>query len=194
MFLAKSLRSLILLAVAGFPGLATISAQVPQISTINRDNVVIHEDKPTIYLCVDRERASKVDVWLRIVNNTIWTIKFNAHRTASPVRMLRLTNGSSVYGSITGSTSYPNYQLDSDHGNSELGWMWGDVSTPTWVPTDSYSIFEVPLKKIEKRKLFIEYKYEWELIGPLGQESHGPEHRVYLNLTGSADLTDYYCS
>jgi hypothetical protein len=71
--------------------------------------------------------------------------------------------------------------------------MWGDVGTANWLPAGTSTIFQVPLKYFAENELFLDVKYEWELINALGYESNSPEHRVYLNFQDSPDYSATTC-
>jgi hypothetical protein len=169
-------------------------------TTLTRADVVIESNKPSIFLCIDNNKnKDKIitdgsDVWLRIYNNTIWTIKFNAQQIGASTQKLKLSNGSIVRGLSNKTISYPNYEFESikDNKISDMP-QWSDITTANWLLSNNYTVFRVPSKLFENNLLFLGYKYEWELIGAAGQESYSPTHRVYFHLDDSLDISKNYC-
>lgn len=163
---------------------------------LTREDVVIKDDKPSIYLCADTKSGRSVpaagaDVWLKLFNNTVWTIRFNAQRAGAALTPLRLSNGRTVAALQDSSFSYPRYQLEpKSGGNGSSRPLWGGVGTSSWLPSGKYMTFKVPSKYFKDHILFLEYKYEWEFVGTVGQESYSPTHRVYLSLNSAGISCD----
>jgi hypothetical protein len=167
---------------------------------LTRSDVVIDSNKPSIYLCIDENKnkdtiaTNSSNIWLRIYNNTIWTIKFNAQQIGASTQKLKLSNGSVVRGLSNKSTSYPNYEFESIKDNKTLDMpQWSDITTANWLLSNNYTVFRVPSKLFDNTLMFISYKYEWELIGSAGQESYSPTHRVYFHLNDSLDISKNFC-
>jgi hypothetical protein len=196
--ITRSFFLLLLLSHAGFPQLAL--SQVSTRTPLTRKQVVIRSDKPSVYLCVDggpRQGKAGEDgdvLWLRIVNNTIWTIRFKATRGGTEVRPLKLSNGTIVSGLTKKSAVDPHYQVeDARSGHRREGPSLGDVGTVNFLPSDISALFSVPDRYLKEGALFVEYKYEWEFIGTVAEESNSPVHRIYLRVGDLSELSAYRC-
>jgi hypothetical protein len=93
-------------------------AQSKKDTKLTRKDIIINLNKPTIFLCVDKDKNKKIkitdndELWLRIYNNTVWTIKFNSQKMGIPTQKLKLSNGGIVGGLLNNSTTYPNYEFE----------------------------------------------------------------------------------
>ena len=152
---------------------------------LRRDDVVIRKDRPSIYLCVDKElwqrRKADEDIWLRAYNNTVWAIRFDAEKMGTATRPLKLSNGNTVAALSNSSVSFPHFQVEQKGGGGKsTGSLWGDVATSNWLPSDTGARFKVPARYFKDGNLYLVYQYEWELIGIHARESHAPVHKIYL--------------
>lgn len=154
-----------------------VSSQTRTASNLRRDQAVIRRDRPTVYLCLDRKTDN--DVWLKIYDNTIWTIRFAGGGKSS--RLIDLPDGTRVGAFSNGAVASPEYRFESRQTGAEVDYSWGDVHTFAFLPSDNYVLFRVPASKFERNLLFLEYQYEWEFSGAVGSESNPPQHRVYFS-------------
>jgi hypothetical protein len=51
----------------------------------------------------------------------------------------------------------------------------------------------VPKRYLKNSALFLEYKYEWEFTGIVGDESYAPVHRVYLTIADPEHISSGEC-
>lgn len=167
---------------------------------LTRNDVVLRPDKPTIYMCVDREltrakaRESAGDLWLRIYNNTVWLIRFNAERMGTSAKVFRLSNGRNVPALTNESVAFPQFEFEPKAGKSGTPQsLWGDTSTSNWLPSDTHAAFKVPAKYFKDEKLYLEFNYEWELTSSHGTESYAPTHRVFFALADASDISGATC-
>lgn len=154
-----------------------VSAQNRRASNLKRDEAVIRRDMPTVYLCLDRKTDN--DVWLRIYNNTIWTIRFPGEGKRST--LLKLPDGTNVAALSNGDIASPEYRFESKQTGGEVDYSWGDVHTSVFLPPNTYALFKVPSGKFDRNLLFLKYAYEWEFTGAVASESHPPRHRIYFS-------------
>jgi hypothetical protein len=163
-----------------------VFAQTSKDTTLTRDEVVIVRNKPSIYLCVDRELLGKNkeannNLWLRINNNTIWTIRFKGENRGTLQQLIKLPTGTIIAGLSNDSIVSPQYQFESKKVGDELYLpKWGNMPTVNWLPSGTSVLFKVPKKYFNGSYLFIEYNYDWEFRGVLEHESDPPIHRVYF--------------
>lgn len=198
---SKKLRLYFVVALSFFVCLkGNVSAQTVKHIGLTRDDVVLKRDKPTIYMCVDSkltqdDRYAKEDsVWLRIYNNTIWLIKFNAERIGTSSKLITLANGYKVAALTDGSVSFPHYGLELKDAKGGLTRsLWGDMSTINWLPSNTSTIFKVPNKYFKEGNLYLEFNYEWEITGKIGTESYAPIHRVYFYLADPLNTSGSEC-
>jgi hypothetical protein len=194
-------RWMFLLSLLLCPGLPQFAlSQVSSRTPLTRNKVVIRSDKASVYLCVDNgpgqtKAAKDGDVlWLRIVDNTIWTIRFKAIGGGSEARPLRLSNGAIVAGLTNKSVVVPFYEVDDAMtGQRREAPIWGDVGTLKFLPSDTSALFSVPVRHLKEGSLFVEFNYEWEFIGSVGNESNSPVHRVYLGIADLSKLSGDQC-
>jgi hypothetical protein len=189
------LRLLVLFAALSFGG--SVVSQTKRAVDLTRDDVVIEPNKPTIYLCVVRkkeEEGSANLLWLRVHNNTVWTIRFPAEKMGTLQKPLKLSNGKIIAGLTNRSTAFPRYDFEPKRIGDEIGGpAWGDVGTANWLPANTYSLFAVPTKYFKIGTLSLAYKYEWEFTGSIGDESHAPVHRIYLDLPDLSEVSGHLC-
>lgn len=181
----------------------------------NNEKVSLQKDRPTVYLTFEREgkrepihpSESNEGIWLRLHNNTKWTINFCTLSLYIPPRVspIHLADGRSVLG------LKENVEVDMCHGVEELkryetqvrrksekketesikgserqvGYDTGDVFSSAWLPSGGSVIFSVPREHLSRRlAVFVRFNYESE-YGDRTFRSDGPEHRVYFR---AADL------
>jgi hypothetical protein len=133
-------------------------------------------------------------LWLRIHNNTIWTIRFGAEKKGTFEKSLKLSNGKIIPGLTTESVAFPRYEIEAKKPRTESQIpKWGDFGTASWLPSNTSAVFSVPIKYINSGTLFLQYKYEWEFTGAIGDESHAPIHRVYFDIANISDVPGHMC-
>lgn len=175
-------------------------SQEKQAAQITRDDVVIRRNKATLYICADRKlrdskRKSEDDfLWLRIYNNTIWTIRFGAERRGTFEKSLKLSNGKVIPGLTNKSVAFPRYEIEANKTGTEAQTpRRGDFGTANWLPSNMSALFSVPINSINNGMLSLQYKYEWEFTGAIGDESHAPIHRVYFDVASISDIPEHGC-
>jgi|GEM_PF-5277137 len=150
---------------------------------LTRDDVLIDKGKPSVFLCIDKVLSSKENgsVWIRVVNNTVWTLRFATERSGESLQPLRLSSGIRVPGLVNKTVFFPRYRLDHSDGSSRLGDpQWSHTSTVSWLPSQSYSVFKVS-RGLLRSILYLEFQYEWEIVSIVGPERVSPSTRVLFN-------------
>jgi hypothetical protein len=173
-----------------------VLSQTNDPKSLRREDIVIRRNRPTIYLCADHktDKNGTDVIWLRIYNNTIWTIRFGADRTGTSQKLLKLSSGSRVAGLTNESVAFPRYEFEpSETGAKKQGPEWGDVGTVSWLPSNTSASFSVPRGYFKLGTLFLKYKYEWEFTGAVADESYAPVHRVYFGIADLGDLSGHLC-
>jgi hypothetical protein len=170
----------------GFP-------QRKKAKNLTRDDIVVKPDRATIYLCFEKRSQNDSVVWLRIANNTIWTIRFRAERQGTQLGLLKLSNGKFIGGLTNKSVAFPHYYFDGTREKDSRGPRWSDFSTASWLPSNTSVLFSVPASQFELGMLYLEYKYEWEFTGAIADESHAPVHRVYFDIASLQDFSAHRC-
>jgi len=170
------------------------TSQTKNVKQLAREDIVIHQNRPTVYLCLDRPDDGKGVIWLRIANNTVWSLRFRAERQGTNQRLLRLSKGKNVAGLTGDSTAFPRYEFETaDHRKPEVS-PRGDFSTSSWLPPGTSALFAVTVPHSETAKVYLEYKYEWEFTSAIADESYGPVHRVYFDVKELKDFAAKRCS
>ncbi|HKO60051.1 MAG TPA: hypothetical protein VJV03_02735 [Pyrinomonadaceae bacterium] len=167
-------------------------SQNKKAKNLTRDDIVIKRHQPTIYLCFEKRPQNDSLIWLRITNNTIWTIRFRAEKSGTEQSPLKLSNGKIVAGLTKKSVAFPRYDFESSGKNNPRA-LWSGFGTASWLPSTALTVFSVPASQFNLGRLYLEYKYEWEFTGAIADESHAPVHRVYLDIAGVEDLEDRRC-
>jgi len=160
---------------------------------LSRNDIVIRRNLPTVYLCLDRPVDGTGVLWLRIANNTIWTIRFRAEKPGTKQRPLRLSTGNIIAGLTHRSTGFPRYVLEVTNEQSSQPQPGSDFGTASWLPSNTSALFAVGDAHSQTGSLYLEYKYEWEFTGAIADESHGPVHRVYFGLNGVNEFAAHGC-
>lgn len=171
----------------------TATTQTQNAKGLTRDDIVIQRNRATVYLCVDRPFDGNSDLWLKIANNTIWTIRFRAERAGTMQQSLRLSSGKIIAGLTNKSTAFPRYEFETADQPISEGPRWGDFGTANWLPSGNSASFAVRVPHSQTGKLYLEYKYEWEFTSAIADESHGPSHRVYFDVNDVKDFAAHRC-
>ncbi len=177
----------------------TLHSQSRNPQDLTRSNVVVNSTRATVYLCIDKSRWHEKRpgnlLWLRLYNNTIWTIRFKAEKEATLQKPLKLANGPRVPGLTDKSTAFPQYQLESKTTGQQLDYPGrSHFGTASWLPSKTSTLFAVPVDTLKDARFFLEYKYQWEFAGAIGDESNGPVHRVYFDLPDQASAAALLCN
>lgn len=131
--------------------------------------VRIDVNKPTVYLAFDHLGPDDL-VWLRLRNNSHWSISFRTENPGTTLMPLRLSDGRLVSGLADNLEVTPEYVIENIPNGDSRYWC---TSSESWLAPGLSAIFSLPrvaLKPVGRIK--INFTYEWE--GP-GKE---PEHRV----------------
>jgi len=178
----------------------TRRAQAMTPVSLTRKQVVVDEKKPSVYLCLNRSnddnKASPNDdvLWFRVFNNTIWTIRFRSNSGQTNIKSLKLSNGKLVPGLTNDSIFVPQYEVEDAQTHARrMGPSWGDTGTVSFLPAGTSAQFSVPKSYLKDSALFLDYKYEWEFTGTVGDESYAPVHRVYLAIVNTEDISSGAC-
>ena len=141
-----------------------------------QENVRIIKDKPTIYISFERlgrreplkTGESNQGVWLRIHNNTNWSITFSAFGVPHSLGDM------GVYYEIE---AEPEISLS----DVPIGYRPIDVySTIVLHPKESVG-FSVPREHLAKGLgIYVKFNYEWEKRKGYVNIEGEPEHRVYF--------------
>ncbi|CAN5694191.1 hypothetical protein BH24ACI2_BH24ACI2_09950 [soil metagenome] len=149
------------------------SQQKVVILNTGKQDTRIDVSEPTIYLSFERYDGDN-SIWLRLHNNSRWTISFRADDD-----FYGLANDSSTwsvgrdaFGLLNGAKVKPKYAIERLPEQMPMDNL-GCVSSESWLPSGRSVIFEIPRKGFETfNKLHITFKYEWET------EGFEPVHRV----------------
>ena len=155
-----------------------------------RSEILIDRSKPHVFLCEEKvEKLSEGKARIRFVNNSIWALQFPLEEVSEAGKTLvKLSNGSNVGALESGSLVSPIFRFETRTEQSlRHPRTWSSVTIPSYLRSGSFVRFEVPKQYFKNFDLYIEFVYEWELIGPLATESHGPKHRVYFGKTTEDD-------
>jgi hypothetical protein len=174
---------------------ATVWCQTKQNQDLTRNDIVIERDRPTVYICADTNLMKKNkgdDLWLRINNNTRWTIRFKSDRVGTKPQLYKLPTGKGVAALSKDSVAFPQYEIESKR-TRQSDSLWGDVGTFSWLLSGNSTVFTVPKRYFKDNLLYIEFAYAWEFVETVGRESHAPQHRVYFSVFDSNDLSGSAC-
>jgi hypothetical protein len=182
----------ILILLCGSAG-ATFSQE--KTCCLSKAEVVLAKNKPTVYISF--ERMDKQDVVLRIHNNSRWAIEFRAlnfnEQTKNSVRFcdgrerISFPNGIEVNALYQVEVIPPpmvRYTLEPERSEN--------VKAPILYSPD-HGVFSTPLLSgqsvsfkvrsehlVKPYKIYISYRYEWEMAeGDDGNQE--PEHHVYYS-------------
>jgi hypothetical protein len=172
-------------------------------------DVVLLKGKPTVYITFERAgerkpvyaKESNRGIWLRLYNNTRWSISFCTESLyiGTKTTPLRLSDGRGVLGLRDGVEISPCYEVEAVRGyESErtrdgglviekpiqvstppVGTR-GDVSSISWLPSGRSAIFSIPGEHLAKHlAIYVVFNYEWE-TGVRDVGNGEPQHRVYF--------------
>lgn len=163
--------------------------------TVN--DVIVNQNQPTVFICADNKRNTQNELltgnlWLRIENNTIWTIRFKAQSMGTKGQALQLPNGQRVVALTNQSESMPNYGLKSIDGRTDMN-LWGNSTLLNWLPSNTSAAFKIPVSQLKHNILTLDFKYQWEIVGIVGQESAYVHHTVYFVLEDDSKFSNYAC-
>jgi hypothetical protein len=159
-----------------------IVAQREGAKSLTRSDVILDSSRPSIFSCFDEvtpnlDRSSSI--WVRITNNSIWTLQFPAHERGSSHTVQKLSDGREVAMLLKGAIFHPGYGLISDSGRQVITQISIHLGTVSFLPSNSYAIFSVQRRKSKKGRLYLDFNYEWEL-NTVYQAT--PTHRLYIEL------------
>lgn len=164
----------------------TTSAQNENAKSLTKSDVVLDISRPSIFSCF--ENADKHSVWIRITNNSVWTLQFPATSDGTPKVLRKLSNGRVVAMLSNGATFYPGYGQESNS-VQVIRPISIHVGTSSFLPSNSSAIFSIP-GKVKEGRLYLDFNYEWEL-NTVYQAT--PTHRLYVDLT-KKHREDLLCS
>ena len=198
----KSIQNFLWLTLSSFCLICFSENTYPQVSeakNLTRKDVVINPKKTSVYLCIDRNSEpindkAKSEILLRLYNNTIWTLRFDADAGGNSKKLLKLNNGTTVAALTKDSTAYPLYEIEPRKPTKKFDKpVWGHVHTANFLPSNTSASFAVPKKYFSENDLYIRFFYEWELNGSGYGESYAPEHRVHFYLDNFPNIGNYFC-
>ena len=175
-------------------------------------NVPLSSGKPTVFLTYDHmgdlktpkarllqgaapgaaSEADKIQsrrgakfLWLRIHNNSPWTIGFPTESLyiGAAITAWHLCDGIGVLGLRDGLEVNACYLVDTTERNGDMpprvqGRI--DVMATSWLPPGRSAVFQVPLEYVsEKLSVYLPFNYEWETENGYVRGGE-PEHRAYF--------------
>jgi len=182
-----------------------------------KSDVVLSKGNPTIYITFERAGTrkpmnageSEQGIWLRLHNNTPWSISFctpglylgsriEPYRLRDGRGALALREGVEIqachgveqvgyYESEKTAQGGLNINESSRVENIPVGYNRGHVFSTSWLPPGHSVIFSVPSEHLAKHLgIYLSFKYEWE-TAENDSGNNEPEHRVYFR---ASDLPD----
>lgn len=173
-------------------------------------DVVVSKGSPTVYITFERAGSRKPQdagesergIWLRLHNNTPWSISFCTPGLylGSRIETYRLRDGRGALGLRQGveiyachgveQVSYYESETTSNGGininesvrveNIPVGYNRGHVFSTSWLPPGRSVILSVPREHLAKHLgVYLSFKYEWE-TAENDSGNNEPEHRVYF--------------
>ena len=173
-------------------------------------DVVVSKGNPTVYITFERAGTRKPmdagesdrGIWLRLHNNTRWSISFCTPGLylGSRIESYRLRDGRGALGLRDGveiqachgveQVSYYESETTSNGGininesvrvqNIPVGYNRGHVSSTSWLPPGRSVILSVPYEHLAKHLgVYLSFKYEWE-TAENDSGNNEPEHRAYF--------------
>jgi len=157
---------------------------------LTRSAVVIDQRKAHVYLCEEGPLVkNRNNSRIRFVNNSVWTLSFFVEEGSRSQTLIKLSNGSNVAASESGSLVSPVFGFEAKTEKSvKHPRTWPSLVQASYLRSGSFIRFDVPREIFKKFDIYIEYAYEWELTGPLATESHGPKHRVFIGKAAADSL------
>ncbi len=184
---------------------------------LKKADVVVAKGNPTVYMTFERAGTRKPldageserGIWLRLHNNTPWSISFCTPGLylGSRIEPYRLRDGRGALGlrqdveiyACHGveQVSYYESEKTPDGGininesvqvqNIPVGYNRGHVFSTSWLPPARSVILSVPREHLAKHlAVYLSFKYEWE-TAEKDSGTNEPEHRVYFR---AADLPE----
>jgi len=173
-------------------------------------DVVVSKGNPTVYITFERAGTRKPmdageserGIWLRLHNNTPWSISFCTPGLylGSRIESYRLRDGRGALGLREGveilachgveQVGYYESEETSNGGininesvrvqNIPVGYNRGHVFSTSWLPPGRSVILSVPREHLAKHLgVYLSFKYEWE-TAESDSGNNEPEHRVYF--------------
>lgn len=198
---AFTLAIMLLFASIGFP---------QQNVALKKADVLVTKGHPTVYFTFERAGTRKPldagesgrGIWLRLHNNTPWSISFCTPGLylGSRIESYRLRDGRGALGLREGAeiyachgveqVSYYESETTASGGinmnesvrvqNIPVGYNRGHVFSTSWLPPGRSVILSVPREHLAKHLgVYLSFKYEWE-TAENDSGNNEPEHRVYF--------------
>lgn len=161
-------------------------------SQLIKKDVTVDRSKPIVYLCYDKPNKTvknnkEHEFDLRLVNNSIWTLRFFDNGSGSPVEIMTLPNGSRVPALVSSGKAFPRFMSKSENKPK-----WPDYGTVSYLPSDSFVTFTVPRKYLQNTSVYVEFAYSWELTGPIASDGN-VSHRTYIAWSPSTKEPERLC-
>jgi hypothetical protein len=128
---------------------------------------------------IDRSGEASEEAWLKISNNSASPVRFAANGIGRTTVMHELANGAHVSALAADSVFSPRYGIETP-GPVEAYPGAGSVGTYTWLLPQNSATFRIPAKLLTEGKIFLDYKYDWEIKRLTEPNSTLPVHRTYL--------------
>jgi len=171
-------------------------------------DAVVSKGKPTVYITFERAGTRKPmdagesdqGIWLRLHNNTPWSISFCTPGLylGSRIESYRLRDGRGALGlregveihTCHGVEQVDYYESERSNGGINVnesvqvkklpvGYNRRHVSSTSWLPPGRSVVFSVPREHLAKHLgVYLSFKYEWE-TAENDSGNNEPEHRVY---------------
>ena len=179
-------------------------------SPFKKADVVVTKGNPTVYITFERAGTRKPldageserGIWLRLHNNTPWSISFCTPGLylGSRIEPYRLSDGRGALGLREGveihachgveqvsyyqSEKTPNRGINMNESvrvqNIPVGYNRGHVFSAAWLPPGRSVVLSVPREHLAKHLgVYLSFKYEWE-TAENDSGNNEPEHRVYF--------------
>lgn len=146
---------------------------------------------PTVYVEYVCEDSNKV--FLRMFNNTIWTLAVESDRLYYKTpKVVKLGNGTGFYAMPNDKEVSLNYFVEKFALPSKKVKLpkisYPDSVYGNWIAADDSILFSVPLDYLKADlQIFIYFNYEWE-VTTKGVILPGPQHRISFRGIGLPDL------
>lgn len=159
-----------------------IIAQSKSAKSLTKSDVILDPSRPSIFSCFENLTSNpdqSSSIWIRITNNSIWTLQFPAHNGGTSHDVQKLSNGREVAMLAKGAIFYPGYGVVSDSGRRVIKLISIHVGTSSFLPSNSSAIFSISRRELKNGRLYLDFNYEWEL-NTVYQAT--PTHRLYIDL------------
>lgn len=155
--------------------------------------------KPPFCTKKNLKQAGSDFIWFQLHDNTIWALAFRSEQIRNS-KAYKLPDGRHIIALEDKAVSTPLYQIESitpsditvnlitdkktkkttQSDNNESIVKWGHVNTGSWMLSGNFTSFKVPESYFSERRLiYVEYNYQWEMDGTIFSESGGPKHKAY---------------